>query len=115
MVADQIDLDRLAAGVPAGEERGVHRPFVAPLGESEHDREQLPAGLGEVVFVAGRVFAVRLAFDDAGSLAGSELARRQGRRGVAALMRASAAPVHAMVTFGDRRVVPLTRPGARPT
>jgi hypothetical protein len=47
--------------------------------------------------------------------AGSELARRQGRRGVAALMRASAAPVHAMVTFGDRRVVPLTRPGARPT
>jgi hypothetical protein len=44
--------------------------------------------------------------------AGSELARRQGRRGVAALMRASAAPVHAMVTFGDRRVVPLTRPGA---
>jgi hypothetical protein len=47
--------------------------------------------------------------------AGSELARGQGRRGVAALMRASAAPVHAMVTFGDRRVVPLTRPGARPT
>ena len=47
--------------------------------------------------------------------AGSELARRQGRRSVAALMRASAAPVHAMVTFGDRRVVPLTRPGARPT
>jgi hypothetical protein len=47
--------------------------------------------------------------------AGSDLARRQGRRGVAALMRASAAPVHAMVTFGDRRVVPLTRPGARPT
>jgi ketosteroid isomerase-like protein len=47
--------------------------------------------------------------------AGSELARRQGRRGVAALMRASAAPVHAMVTFGDRRVVPLTRPAARRT
>lgn len=46
--------------------------------------------------------------------AGSELARRQGRRGVAALMRASAAPVHQMVTFGDRRVVPLTRPAARP-
>jgi ketosteroid isomerase-like protein len=46
---------------------------------------------------------------------GPELARRQGRRGLAALMRASTAPVHAMVTFGDRRVVPLTRPGARRT
>ncbi len=47
--------------------------------------------------------------------AGSELARGQGRRGVAALMRASAAPVHAMVTFGARRLVPLTRPTARQT
>jgi hypothetical protein len=47
--------------------------------------------------------------------AGSELARGQGRRGVAALMRASAAPEHAMVTFGDRRRVPLTRPAARRT
>jgi hypothetical protein len=45
--------------------------------------------------------------------AGSELARRQGRRGVAALMRASAAPVHAMVTFGDRGMVAKTRPAAR--
>jgi hypothetical protein len=45
--------------------------------------------------------------------AGSQLARGQGRRGVAALMRASATPVHAMVTFGDRRLVPLTRPAAR--
>jgi SnoaL-like domain len=45
---------------------------------------------------------------------GPELARRQGRRGLAALMRASTAPVHAMVTFGDRRVVPLTQRGARP-
>jgi hypothetical protein len=44
---------------------------------------------------------------------GPELARRQGRRGLAALMRASTAPVHAMVTFGDRRVVPLTGPAAR--
>ncbi|TDO49914.1 hypothetical protein EV643_105143 [Kribbella sp. VKM Ac-2527] len=41
---------------------------------------------------------------------GPELARRQGRRGLAALMRASTTPVHAMVTFGDRRIVPLTRP-----
>lgn len=46
---------------------------------------------------------------------GPELARRQGRRGLAALMRASTAPVHAIVTFGDRRVVPLTRPAARRT
>ena len=46
---------------------------------------------------------------------GPELARRQGRLGLAALLRASAAPVHAMVTFGDRRVVPLTRPAARRT
>jgi hypothetical protein len=45
---------------------------------------------------------------------GPELARRQGRRGLAALMRASTTPVHAMVTFGDRRVVPLTQPGAGP-
>jgi hypothetical protein len=43
---------------------------------------------------------------------GPQLARRQGRRLVAALLRASTAPIHAMVTFGDRRVVPLTRPGA---
>jgi ketosteroid isomerase-like protein len=41
---------------------------------------------------------------------GPKLARRQGRRGLAALLRATSAPVHAMVTFGDRRVVPLTRP-----
>jgi hypothetical protein len=46
---------------------------------------------------------------------GPELARRQGRRDVAALVRASTAPVHAMVIFGDRRVIPLTRPGARRT
>jgi hypothetical protein len=46
---------------------------------------------------------------------GPKLARRQGRRGLAALLRAGTARVHAMVTFGDRRVVPLTRPGARPT
>ncbi|MDW4911305.1 nuclear transport factor 2 family protein [Streptomyces sp. ADMS] len=42
---------------------------------------------------------------------GPELARR----GLAAHMRASASPVHTMVTFGDRRVVPLTRPAARRT
>ncbi|MFI0446975.1 nuclear transport factor 2 family protein [Actinomadura sp. 6N118] len=46
---------------------------------------------------------------------GPELARRQGRRGIAALMRASATPIHAMVTSGDRRVVPLTRPAAQRT
>jgi hypothetical protein len=52
---------------------------------------------------------------DTSHSAATTVARRQGRRGVAALMRASATPVHAMVTIGDRRVVPLTRPGARPT
>jgi hypothetical protein len=41
---------------------------------------------------------------------GPKLARQQGRRGLAALLRATSAPVHSMVTFGDRRVVPLTRP-----
>jgi hypothetical protein len=46
---------------------------------------------------------------------GPDLARRQGRRGLAALLRATAAPVHTMVSFGDRRVVPLTRPGAKRT
>jgi ketosteroid isomerase-like protein len=43
---------------------------------------------------------------------GPALARGQGRRGLAAILRASAAPIHAMVTFGDRSVVPRTRPGA---
>lgn len=44
---------------------------------------------------------------------GPELARQQGRRGLAALMRASTMPVHAMVTFGDRSMVAKTRPAAR--
>lgn len=44
---------------------------------------------------------------------GPELARQQGRRGLAALMRASTIPIHAMVTFGDRSMVPKTRPAAR--
>ena len=48
--------------------------------------EQFPAGLGEVVFVAGRVFAVRPAFDDAGSLqlaesVGEDVAGRPGVAG----------------------------------
>ncbi|MFC8798085.1 nuclear transport factor 2 family protein [Promicromonospora sp. NPDC057138] len=46
---------------------------------------------------------------------GPALARGQGRRGLATLLRASAAPIHAMVTFGDRSVVPRTKPGARRT
>ena len=46
---------------------------------------------------------------------GPDLARRQGRRGLATLLRASATPVHAMVTFGDRTVVPRTRPRTTPT
>ena len=44
---------------------------------------------------------------------GPELARQQGRRGLAALMRASTVPIHAMVTFGDRGMVAKTRPAAR--
>jgi hypothetical protein len=43
---------------------------------------------------------------------GPDLARRQGRRGLAALLRASTAPIHAMVTFGDRGIVRRTRPVA---
>ncbi|WP_086559141.1 nuclear transport factor 2 family protein [Streptomyces africanus] len=46
---------------------------------------------------------------------GPELARQQGRRGLAALMRASTIPVHAMVTFGDRSMVAKTRPAGRQT
>jgi hypothetical protein len=46
---------------------------------------------------------------------GPKLARQQGRPALAALLCASATPVHAMVTSGDRRIVPLTRPGARRT
>jgi len=38
VVADHVDLEWLAAGVPAGEERGVHRPLVAPVGQGEGDR-----------------------------------------------------------------------------
>jgi len=45
---------------------------------------------------------------------GPDLARRQGRRGLAALMRASTTPMHVLATFGDSRVVPLTRPEAKP-
>ncbi|MFE2487709.1 nuclear transport factor 2 family protein [Streptomyces mirabilis] len=44
---------------------------------------------------------------------GPELARQQSRRGLAALMRASTIPVHAMVTFGDRSMVAKTQPAAR--
>jgi hypothetical protein len=47
VVADQVDLDRLAAGVPAGDCRGVHRPFVAPLLEGECAR-LLPLGATRV-------------------------------------------------------------------
>lgn len=43
---------------------------------------------------------------------GPKLARQQGRRGLATLLRVSATPIHAMVTSGDRRVVPRTRPRA---
>ena len=46
---------------------------------------------------------------------GPDLARRQGRRGLATLLRASATPIHAMVTFGDRTEVPRTRPRTTPT
>jgi hypothetical protein len=41
---------------------------------------------------------------------GPELARRQGRRGLAGFLVANTAPLHAMVRFGDRRVVPLAAP-----
>ena len=44
---------------------------------------------------------------------GPKLARRQGRRGLAALLRATSAPVHSMVSFGDRHVVPRTQPRKR--
>jgi hypothetical protein len=44
---------------------------------------------------------------------GPKLARQQGRPGLAMLMRASSAQVHSMVSFGDRRVVPQTRPRAK--
>ena len=33
VVAEQVDVDWLAAGVSTGEGRGVHGPFVAPFGE----------------------------------------------------------------------------------
>lgn len=46
---------------------------------------------------------------------GPKLARQQGRQGLAALLRVSATPIHAMVTSGDRRIVPRTRPAARRT
>jgi hypothetical protein len=44
---------------------------------------------------------------------GPDLARRQGRRGLATFLRVSATPIHAMVSSGDRTVVPRTRPKAR--
>jgi hypothetical protein len=45
---------------------------------------------------------------------GPEIARRQGRRGLAGFLAANTAPLHAMVRFGDRRVVPLAGPKSRP-
>jgi hypothetical protein len=44
------------------------------------------------------------------SALGPEIARRQGRRGLARFLAANTAPLHAMVRFGDRRVVPLAAP-----
>lgn len=44
---------------------------------------------------------------------GPKLARRQGRRGLAALLRTTSAPIHSMVSFGDRRIVPRTQPRKR--
>jgi hypothetical protein len=44
------------------------------------------------------------------SALGPELARRQGRRGLARFLAANTAPLHTMVSFGDRRVVPLATP-----
>ena len=44
------------------------------------------------------------------SAIGPEIARRQGRRGLAAFLRVNTAPLHAMVRLGDRRVVPLAAP-----
>ena len=44
---------------------------------------------------------------------GPKLARRQGRRGLATLLRATTAPIHSMVGFGDRHIVPRTRPRRR--
>jgi len=41
---------------------------------------------------------------------GPELARRQGRRGLAALLAASTSPLHALSRFGERRIVPLAAP-----
>jgi hypothetical protein len=103
VVADQVDLDGLAAGVSAGEERGVHRPLVAPQVEGEHDREQFPAGLGEMVLVAGRMLAVLPALDDAGSLqlaesVGEDVAGRAGVAGDAG------EAVYAVVDLAELRV-----------
>jgi len=47
------------------------------------------------------------------SAIGPEIARRQGRRGLAAFLRFNTAPLHAVVRFGDRRVVPLAAPRRR--
>ena len=80
VVADEVDLNGLAARVPADEGRSVHGPFVAPLVEGEHHREQFPAGLGEVVLVTRRVFAVLAAFDDPGSLEFAQTVREDVAR-----------------------------------
>ena len=41
---------------------------------------------------------------------GPELARRQGRSGLAAFLAAATRPLHAMTSQGDRRIVPLAAP-----
>jgi len=46
---------------------------------------------------------------------GPRLARQQGRHGLPTLLRASSAPIHAMVSIGDRTLVPRTRPRSQST
>src|SRR5215472_16388701 len=54
----------VAAGMPESHRGGSGRPLVAPLAQREHHREELTAGLGQVVLVARRVLAVLAALDD---------------------------------------------------
>ncbi|MCF4123356.1 nuclear transport factor 2 family protein [Antribacter sp. KLBMP9083] len=88
----------------------VYRARVAtqPFEEAQLLRFDDDARIGEITLF-GRPMPALTALM---TTLGPALARGQGRPGIAALLRASAAPVHAMVTFGDRSVVPLTRPGA---
>ncbi|MFD9430989.1 nuclear transport factor 2 family protein [Streptomyces sp. NPDC060002] len=99
-----------------GEGNGYALVYRARVGSRSFEEVQLPrpddeAKIKEITLFVHPMPALTVLM----TTLGPEPARQQGRRGLAAPMRASTMPVHAMVTFGDRSMVAKTRPAARQT